>query len=365
MTTRNLAVLLAAALAVPASAHAQATAQPRSGDRPAWRIEFHGGFQTGAGGSGSGQLPLPGAAFVTARNQLESRRVSSWFFGDGAALFNQSSQASVSPGRITPLDPVLTAASANTGGGFSGGITLTRPMTDRVALNISFDIAPGAALTDAALNATETTRRSFETGFDALVSHFGSDAQSIEATASIDATAGIQLGLGASLDVDLASVRAIVAYLSVGGGYLTHVGGAPEIALAGEYRFLAQFRPPDTLVHERDAITVRYSIRGSPFVLIGGGVRRDIGARAGLDLGVRVVIRQSNTRIAVSTQGETIGGEPSGVASFDTLPPGLQFSSDSTVPSNLSAPAIAGFETFTGSGRATQVRFTVGVYFRL
>src|SRR5688572_17847300 len=72
-----------------------------------WEVEFHGGWQaTPDVSGGSGSLPPPGATFSAP--PFQSRRVSSWLFGDGAQLLNAIAGASGFnvPQRITPLDSV-------------------------------------------------------------------------------------------------------------------------------------------------------------------------------------------------------------------------------------------------------------------
>src|SRR5687768_10336490 len=77
-----------------------AAAQTAAGAR--WEVEFHGGgnlLTSPTGGTVS--LPGPGAVFTTATaNPTESRREPSWYFGDGALLFNQAVEALAQlPGR--------------------------------------------------------------------------------------------------------------------------------------------------------------------------------------------------------------------------------------------------------------------------
>src|ERR1700674_2952248 len=69
-----------------------------------WEIEFHGGGMSPTNPtSGSVSLPGAGQAFTTAAiyappappviTVASSRRESSWYFGDGAVLFNQAAKA--------------------------------------------------------------------------------------------------------------------------------------------------------------------------------------------------------------------------------------------------------------------------------
>jgi hypothetical protein len=90
--------LLAVCLAAPAAVVAPAAAQTAGAGK--WEIEFHsGGMSPTNPTTGSVSLPGPGEAFTTAGIYpppappsiavATSRRESSWYFGDGATLFNQ------------------------------------------------------------------------------------------------------------------------------------------------------------------------------------------------------------------------------------------------------------------------------------
>src|SRR5262249_35847448 len=96
---------------------------PRRTDHRKWEIEVHGGWMTGnSSNSGTGTLPAAGIVFpsgdppvVQAGLTGTSRRVSSWYFGDGAALFN-STVGAITGTNITPLDPVLTSSATEWSG---------------------------------------------------------------------------------------------------------------------------------------------------------------------------------------------------------------------------------------------------------
>ena len=103
MRTRNvfcvLVVCLASAAASPAAAQTAGSGK--------WEIEFHGGgmLPTNPTG-GTVSLPGPGEVFTSLSNVPAigpavhaSRRQSSWYFGDGAILFNGLADTLVATGQ--------------------------------------------------------------------------------------------------------------------------------------------------------------------------------------------------------------------------------------------------------------------------
>jgi len=145
------AALCLAALVVASSAGAQTA---RSGK---WEIEFHSGgtWSTNPTG-GSVSLPGPGQVFTTSAIYpppatpvvvvASSRRESSWYFGDGALLFNQAASA-LAPGamtvpfsgRIATLDPVLARSLGEWRTGGSIGAGVSRVLTPRLGVEMSVD----------------------------------------------------------------------------------------------------------------------------------------------------------------------------------------------------------------------------------
>ena len=78
-------------------------ARAQSGEER-WEVEVHGGGMVSQSGTGgSGLLPGPTSTF-TASSGRTSRRVSSWFFGDGAQLLSQVSTQLGAGSGITPLE---------------------------------------------------------------------------------------------------------------------------------------------------------------------------------------------------------------------------------------------------------------------
>src|ERR687898_516102 len=87
----RLRLLLLVVVSWP-SAHAFAQQSPASEERT-WEIEVHaGGIRVGKPTDATMAMPPAGEPFTTA-NGRPSRYVSSWYFGDGAALRNQNAAA--------------------------------------------------------------------------------------------------------------------------------------------------------------------------------------------------------------------------------------------------------------------------------
>ena len=81
---RALEAMAAGALLLLVPVLAEAQTQPGK-----WTIEFYGGGSSSSAPSGESAIPsfAPGTPF-TAESGQPSRAVSSWYFGDGAALLN-------------------------------------------------------------------------------------------------------------------------------------------------------------------------------------------------------------------------------------------------------------------------------------
>ena len=126
-TSRTSARFGIAALCLVAVVSAASPAAAQTSASGKWGFEFHtGGMLPTNPTAGTASLPSAGQPFATAAmypppappviTVASSRRESSWYFGDGAILFNQAATALETsqvgmtvpfPGRIASLDPVL------------------------------------------------------------------------------------------------------------------------------------------------------------------------------------------------------------------------------------------------------------------
>src|SRR5262245_2327171 len=104
---------------------------------PKWTAEFHGSVvrSPAASGGAAGQFPA-GTTFRTEPG-FPSRANPSWYFGDGAALFNEvnaqfASRFNIRFTQLAPLDGLLTSASIARQTDGSRGFRIAAPTTTRV-----------------------------------------------------------------------------------------------------------------------------------------------------------------------------------------------------------------------------------------
>lgn len=347
-------------LAVSASAAAQ-TAPPA----PRWEIDAHGGFSrvrlpTG----GSVAMPEPGPPIATSSPIFPSRRVPSWFFGDGADLLNSVNAEFGLSERVTPLDAAFASLGLDATSDAAFGLRLSRELTPRYALEVSLDVVPGSTQLDEDLVAAlDASRASFGTAFGALLAS-GPFAEPV-VTAVLTTPRG-----GVGRDV-LATVSAVyrwpargslVPYVVLGGGLWAHAGGMPTASLEGAYRLAIDGIVP---IDERDRVAIRFEQDPALAGVAGGGVRRSMSDRWGFRIDARVFFARSSQRLLLDADPSIAAGTPADfIESFTS--PSIQFSNDPSTgrDSSLGGPTLQDFEALTASGLQTRLLVTVGVFVR-
>jgi hypothetical protein len=329
-----------------------------------WEIEFHGGgaLVTNPTG-GTTSMPDPGAAFSTF-NARPSRRVSSWYFGDGALLLNQVfSNSALVTQRITPLDPVVNSPLTREQPGGSFGVRVGRVISSRLTAAFSVDYSLGKLeMTGASLAGIEASRASYSQMWNAILASPAFVRQTVSSTASIHTVQGHQILMTGTLDINLKTQGSVIPYVTVGAGVISNIGDAPSATLAGNYQFLFGGSP----MSETDTLTVRDS-RANAFVgLVGGGVRYYVSPRWGVRFEVREHVSKNtgNTLVDASALVGTL--TPTNVAASAFGNPAIQWSNNRSTGqfSSLSGPPIDGFRTFTGRGLQSHAAITVGVFMR-
>jgi len=351
------AVIAASLIAVVPSA-ALAQAAPAS----IWEVEVHGGglIPTNPTGGTAGTIPSA-APFTTVVNRPSSR-VSSWFFGPGAQLFNQL-PVLLAPNQITALDPVLDGSTADYQSGGDFGFRISRRLTGRLSAEFNFDYAnTPLEITSSTLDAIEASRASFERAFTGLSQSGAFFSPSIRATTTGDHSGGREFITTGAVTVDLATHGGLVPYVTAGAGVASSGGDLPDLTLTGSYSFsLVGILP----IAETDTVRLHYST-GSTFVaLFGGGVKRDMSPRWGLRGDARVNVGGNPTKLLLdATPNVAVLTPPLAIASVTT--PSVQFANNpvTNAPSTLSGPAITNFEAFKGGGTRAHVALTGGVYWR-
>lgn len=341
--------------------------------QPRWEIDFHVGGLTGTDAmSGAGTLPPVGAAFPIPNpfTPQSSRRVSSWFFGDGPQLFTTATRQS-----LNPLDSVLTSASATRRGGPGIGLRLGRRVGERWSVAVSLDYGRGLAISSASVDQIETVRASFESAFGSMSVPIA-DASAVAVVAHEDDGSLMPI---VSVTYDFLRRGRAATFVMAGAGAISRLGDEPEVSLVGQYRtagtFLVNGVPISVL--ERDEVLVHYRSNAHAFVsTIGAGVRLELSPRWQLRFEGAGLFVRDRLDVMVDARPSTqpppptgslaviVGSNPAVVfsnAELATRPPNSPII---PLPSSLSGPVLENFGTF--SGRATQARFsaTVGLGLR-
>jgi hypothetical protein len=382
----------AACLIAVAGAGAPASAQSSTARK--WEIEFNaGGLIPSTSTTGVASLPGPGEPFTTAGLfpppapqvvvQSTSRRESSWYFGDGALLFNQAAASIAAStvamtaafaGRVTALDPVLGRALGAERSGASLGVRVSRILTPRLAVEVSvgygltrLEIAPQNR------DAVEATRASFIAAFNGLITANPSRTlRSLTSTATLDGGDARPLVTTGAVLVNLRTSGRAVPYATAGVSLITLTGRRPSVVLKGNYQFA---NPSGSPIDESDTVHV-WDAREDRSVagMLGGGVKYHLSSRWGLRLDTRVALTRNPSRTTLDADPHvTLGLSPAGRGLLNAAPT-IQFS-NSTEPvttlgvtavaaSTLTGPALASVRTWSGSGVAHATNIAAGVFWR-
>jgi hypothetical protein len=353
---------LCALLLAPASA---ASGQSRGS---AWELDFFAGVIRSQGPREiTIAVPPPGDPITTSGPITPSRAVSSWFFGDGAAILNSVNEAFGVPRRLAPLDAAIALFDANgrTGGRF--GVRVRRILTRRFALEGSVDVlGRQSSFADDLDAATELTRASFEAAWNDLL--LTGPTTNIVVGAERETTGGGRrdVAITAALEWAFPGESAFVPYVVAGGGVITGMGAPASVELTGRYAFtVAVPNQPTLAIDESDRVTLSIAPATTPVAVAGGGVRRSISPRWGLRVDARLLLGRNATRVLLDASPSSDSLGPSGFIEVANNP-SIQFSSDPATGrrSTLSGPDLEGFEAIRGSGLQMRFLITAGVTLR-
>ena len=360
------ALTWAALICLPLEAAAQAK-RPQVPKDPKWTIEVFGGIATSPGaGDGDGAVEFPSGTPFTTFGGFTSRSVPSWFFGDGATLFNQVagqfSAAGVNVPNVVPLDSMLGRVGAQAKAGTSFGARLTRRLTPRFALEFAVQRSRAdLELTGAARDAIDQSSASFQSGFNALLATLP--------TAGLQVTSAVEFPsegdtsetvVSGALKIDMVRSGRLGVYATAGAGWANRSAGALEARLRGNYQFrLFDVQP----VAESDIVTIRFeSGTGGAVGVFGGGVTYDVGRRHGLRADFRVHAGPGEERVRVEAAPSIVRtGTPLVLPSATN--PSIQFSNISGAPTSLGA-TLPRRETFSSDDLIVRPHLTLSYFFR-
>lgn len=361
-----LTVCAAALFCSPASALAQRQAAKRPSS-PQWTVEVVGGYAISPSTPGGGAAEFPAGTPFTTEAGLPSRTNPSWYFGDGAALFNAvaaefESQFDVAVPRLAALDSMLRSNGRRDSSGISFGARITRRLTSRFSLEAGFERSRAeVGLTDAARTAVEAARASFESAFGGLLETVPQTGLQVTAVADLpgDVTATRTLFSGA-LNVSVVRSRRFAAHVTAGVGRATNSGGSFDVGLRGEYRF--RFFDQHQ-IDQSDRVTIRFRDRDDATVgIFGGGVTYDVGARHGFRADIRVHAWNSGQTTTVEASPVVVPSVPPFALPSNTSP-GIQFSNASALPSSLGGTA-SNLTTFAADGLEARPHLTLSYFIR-
>lgn len=344
---RRFAIIVGCALAWRGT---PAAAQP-SGK---WTVDVH----AGAGATTNPQTGTPfgvpaAASFVIAPGLPPSLAISSWYFGDGARLFNQLRTVRGLPG-ITPLDSEFSRPAASRQGGAVFGASVARTIVGRLVAEFSIDAVQGSLkLNRSLLDTVEASRASFQNGFNTIFIN-----QSTHSASTAVDEVGSRLLMTLAARIDLLERGRFMPYATVGVGVDRPRGGSPEIGLAGDYTFTT----PQGMLHEFDHVTLRVATSKTTTFVFGGGLNWYLGGNSGIRADVRIHAGAEQARLLLDTDRNATNTGVTGYLDLSLATP--MIFSTAVLPTNLSGPELHAFELFNGSGTRVSTTITAGYFLR-
>jgi hypothetical protein len=296
--------------------------------------------------------------------------VSSWYFGDGASLLNQTTMSIGRTGHLTPLDPVLESPFVRRASGGDIGLRVGRALTPRLAAEFTFDYNLGTlALTSASVAGLEASRASFVAAWNAVLAGPSRGTQTVSSVATISDRRGRQIVTAGTVLINVMRPARLTPYVALGAGMISNRHASPEAVLVGDYRFSVVLPPaipvplPLPAFHETDTVTVRSKVDNAVTGIFGGGLKYALTERWGVRIDVRDHLNANPISTLVDARPGSAALAPRSVLTIGTSPR-LQFSTSPRVPSNLSGAPISGFKTFSGTGVEHHVAVTSGLFWR-
>jgi hypothetical protein len=309
---------------------------------------------------------LPTGEDFTTLDGTVGRRVTSWFFGDGADLLTQVSMARGLGERVTSLNPALTS-SARLKPGFVYGGRVQRLLNSRFGVEFGVEIDYRIAeFSQAAINVFNLSDSTYSTLNAVLMSvpSIRVNNQFIGVRSSggfgVSGRRWGQIVATGALNVHARTKGPTVPYISIAGLFPVTVRAFHEWGHELNYNFRIS---PGASIDQTDDVTIRTKGGDGFGVLLGAGFKRNVGGRSGIRAEARLIVSPNDSRVLLTTRPTSV---QAGVGTVSVGPgPWIQFSRDSNRVTSLSAPAVTEFEAFMGTGIRMQLLGTFGYFFRL
>lgn len=363
----RLLIGLAVFAALPAGAAWAQSSQPRKSPRK-WAVGVDLGVALGGNtpGGSPGQPFQPGVTF-TAANGQPSRSIPSWFYGDGAILFNQvqaqfASRYNQHFPAITPIDPVLTGASGHRSGAVpSFALRATRRISPRYAIDFAFEHrGSGLELTGGAQSALDAARDNFQAALTGLIGTIPQNDVNVTTSETQSKSGGGQSSLTAEAVITLVTRGKLTVHAIAGGGVLFRGDGSVDVKLTGAYTFSIFGVFP---INETDVVTIHLAESGtSALGAVGGGITYDLTPRQGIRVDGRLYLSSSGLTTHVDARPTVRRVSPGSALPSETTP-SIQFSTVPNIQTSLSGAATA-LNTFNGSGLEIRPQISFGYFVR-
>ncbi len=359
---RRLTGVCAMAIGVLGVVAAPASAQSGNERSGRWQVELLGGVSLfDLPSSGDAALPPPGPTITGTGPANQSRRVPTWFLGDGAALINGTNQELGVAAQLTPIDEALVGLGLRGGNAPLGGVRIARYFTDRIALELGATLHQGSAEIDPALiSAAQAASAGFEQAFTGLFSAGAFSNVSVASSSNVAGATTRELLATVALRVHVVE-GSTSPYLTIGGGVLSGIGTRPSITLQGSYAFTFLSGPSFA---ESDTLTVGFKQPLSLQGIVGAGFRTTLAPRVTLVVDGRAMIGRPTYTLTLESSPTIETRSPGAlVESFTT--PAVHFSNNPAAGlSTLSGDPLSGFEAFRSSDWQVRYVITAGIGIR-
>jgi hypothetical protein len=350
-------------VAAPSVAVAQTAAA-----KPAARVEVeaYGGLgRLLSAGEATLSLPPAGAPITTSSPLFPSRRVSSWFFGDGAALLNDVAAELALTSRVTPLDSAIAGIGRSAESRGTMGARLRFRASSSTWLEIGVDVSSSSTSMPASLAAAaEATRASFAATMTELLASGPFTDRTVVATMTPAPGSGAWRDVTATVaaNIDLKAMGGVTPFVTLGGGVVTRTGAEPAVTLAGHYSAKILGSVP---IDETDTVTIRGIAHTAPAITIGGGLSGRLGDRIGLRLDGRLIAANRTIGADLDATPHVTTGTPADFIESLTNP-SIQFSNNPSTGrrSSLSGDALDHVEVARSTRLQSRVLVTLGAAFR-
>lgn len=310
--------------------------------------------------AGGTRVPIGSSPFTPLPNGLQTRRVPSHLFGDGAAQLN-----GLGDGIVDPLDPAFDRRNVTIPVRPAFVLRFLRDFNNAWAFYATMTVMySGLGFNQETLDQIERTRATSVAALDELIS--GAATRTVLGTSMVENGGGYRVGFSAGAEFNFLSGRPVSwhPFARVGFGSIPASHSPATAWVDLDYAFTSP--GSGAPFHETDRVTIR-SRRPHAYALeFGGGVKKSLGRSLDLRVGAQVQVGPNPFEVSVETNPVRVLGTPAGAVIFNP-PAGVSqtilMSNFSALNSSLSVTQ-PDTRTFKGSGSLLRLSVDAGIGFR-